>query len=604
MTAALAESLVAAPRLAAPAEARRRITELLERSPGAKLKPELERGRTRDVLLGLADHSPYLWTLAQEDPARLVRLLKGSPGASLDSLVQTLLSRRDENEADLMPAIRRAKREAALLVALADIGGVWDVVAATEALTRFADAAVRTSLAFLLRKHARAGLLALDAEAPDIENGSGLVVLALGKHGARELNYSSDIDLIVLFDPAATSIPQGTEPGPVFVRITKALARLLQERTGEGYVLRVDLRLRPDPAATAVALAIPSAYAYYETLGQNWERAAMIKARPVAGDKEIGAHFLAELSPFIWRKYFDYGSIADIHAMKRQIHAVRGHERVTVPGHDIKLGRGGIREIEFFVQTQQLIFGGRRPRLRGARTLEMLRELGTEDWVSADAVEELSEAYTYLRGIEHRLQMVADEQTQRLPFEAEPLARFAQFCGHAEVESFADEMTHHLRQVEKHYARLFEDAPTLGAEAGSLVFTGVVDDPDTLATLRRLGFQRPEAATETIRGWHFGRRPAVQGARAREVLTELIPGLIAAFSGSGDPDAALAAFDAALARMPAAAELLSILRSNQRLRELFGDLLGGAPRLRDFGKSRRGQAGAAGRRVSRRRQRI
>ena len=165
------------------------------------------------------------------------------------------LSRRDEHEADLMPALRRAKREAALLVALADIGGVWDVVAATEALTRFADAAVRAALAFLLRKHARAGLLALDVDAADIESGSGLVVLALGKHGARELNYSSDIDLIVLFDPAATSIPQGTEPGPLFVRLTKALARLLQERTGEGYVLRVDLRLRPDPASTPVALA-------------------------------------------------------------------------------------------------------------------------------------------------------------------------------------------------------------------------------------------------------------------------------------------------------------------------------------------------------------
>ena len=354
-------------------------------------------------------------------------------------------------------------------------------------------------------------------------------MLALGKHGARELNYSSDVDLIVFYDSASASIPEGVEPGPLFVRIAKALARLLQERTPNGYVLRVDLRLRPDPGATPVAMSIASAASYYETLGQNWERAAMIKARSVAGDVALGRAFLSELAPFIWRKYFDYAAIADIHAMKRQIHAVRGHERVTVPGHDVKLGRGGIREIEFFVQTQQLIFGGRRPRLRGARTLEMLRELGTEDWVSADAVEELSEAYTYLRRIEHRLQMVADEQTQRLPFEAEPLARFAQFCGHAEVESFADEMTHHLRQVEKHYARLFEDAPTLGAEAGSLVFTGVVDDPDTLATLRRLGFQRPEAATETIRGWHFGRRPAVQGARAREVLTELIPGLIARF---------------------------------------------------------------------------
>src|ERR1700689_4074340 len=236
MTATLAEGLVDAPRLSAPAEARRRLGELLENSPGAKLKPELERGRTRDVLLGLADHSAYLWALIQEDPARLVRLLGRSPGESLDALILALLSRRDEHETDLMQALRRAKREAALLVALADIGGVWDVVAATEALTRFADAAVRAALAFLLRKHARAGLLALDVDAADIESGSGFVVLALGKHGARELNYSSDIDLIVLFDPAAKSIPEETEPGTLFVRLTKALARRLQERTAEGYV--------------------------------------------------------------------------------------------------------------------------------------------------------------------------------------------------------------------------------------------------------------------------------------------------------------------------------------------------------------------------------
>jgi glutamate-ammonia-ligase adenylyltransferase len=576
---ALADRIVAAPRCGEIAIPRRRLAELIRATGFARSRQIPGAAAVRDLLLGIADHSPYLWSLATEDPERAARLLLRPPEATLDASIAGVEALRFADESELMRALRRAKRESALLIALADIGGVWDVVATTEALTRFADAAVSAALRFLLRRAALDGRLNLDPESPDIEAGSGLVVLALGKHGARELNYSSDVDLIVFYDSASASIPKGIEPAPLFVRIAKALARLLQERTPDGYVLRVDLRLRPDPGATPVAMSIASAASYYESLGQNWERAAMIKARPVAGDLELGRSFLRELAPFIWRKYFDYAAIADIHAMKRQIHAVRGHERVTVPGHDVKLGRGGIREIEFFVQTQQLIFGGRRPRLRGARTLEMLRELLTEDWVTADAVAELSEAYAYLRRIEHRLQMVADEQTQRLPFETEPLARFAQFCGYAKVESFAEEMTHHLRQVEKHYARLFEDAPTLGAEAGSLVFTGVVDDPDTLATLRRLGFQRPEAATETIRGWHFGRRPAIQGAHAREVLTELIPGLIAAFSGSGDPDAALAAFDAALARMPAAAELLSILRSNERLRELFGDLLGGAPRL-------------------------
>src|ERR1700684_1669582 len=579
MTATLAESLVDAPRLSAPAEARHRLAALLATSSSAKLARELERGRTRDVLLGIADHSPYLWTLVQEDPARLVRLLKHPPADSLDALVQTLLSRRDEHEADLMPALRRAKREAALLVALADIGGVWDVVAATEALTRFADAAVRAALAFLLRSHAGAGLLALDVDAADMESGSGLVVLALAKHAARDLNYSSDIDLIVLFAPAATSIPQGIEPGPLFVRLTKALARLLQERTGEGYVLRVDLRLRADPSSTPAALSTSSAYQYYETVGQNWERAALIKARPAAGDLKLGERFLAALTPFIWRKYFDYAAIADIHAMKRQIHAVRGHEQVVVPGHDVKLGRGGIREIEFFVQTQQLIFGGRRPQMRGSRTLDMLQQLCADKWISAEAVDDLTRAYAFLRRIEHRLQMVADEQTQRLPFEQEALDRFAKFCGYARLDGFADDLTHHLTQVERHYARLFEDAPELSVASGDLVFTGVIDDPATLDTLRALGFQRPEAAAETVRGWHFGRRAAVRRARPRGGMTEMTPALLEAFAGSGDADAALHAFDEALAHMPASVELLSILRSNSGLRELFGNVLGSAPRL-------------------------
>jgi glutamate-ammonia-ligase adenylyltransferase len=574
MTATLADGLIDAPRLAAPAEARRRLASLIETPSAADLAPELGRGRTRDVLLGLADHSPYLWGLVKEDPERLARLLRRPPGESLDSLVQALAERRDDEEADLMRALRRAKRESALLIALADIGGVWDVVAATEALTRFADAAVGAALAFLLRRHARAGLLKLDPDARDPQSGSGVVVLALGKHGARELNYSSDVDLIVLYDQAAASIPPGAEPGPLFERMTKALARLLQERTSDGYVLRVDLRLRPDPASTPVALSTLSAYSYYETVGQNWERAALIKARPAAGDLKLGERFLTDLAPFIWRKYFDYASIADIHAMKRQIHAVRGHEKVVVPGHDIKLGRGGIREIEFFVQTQQLIFGGRRPQMRGARTLDMLERLHADRWVSAEAVDDLSRSYVFLRRLEHRLQMVGDEQTQRLPFDRPALARFAKFCGYARLDSFMRDVTHHLTRVEHHYARLFEDAPALSVASGNLVFTGVVDDPETLATLRALGFQRPEAAAETVRGWHLVRSP-----RAREVLTELTPALLEAFAGSGDPDAALAAFDEALARMPASVELMSILRSNAALRELFGDVLGAAPRL-------------------------
>ncbi|MGO4869552.1 MAG: bifunctional [glutamine synthetase] adenylyltransferase/[glutamine synthetase]-adenylyl-L-tyrosine phosphorylase, partial [Roseiarcus sp.] len=561
MSAGLADRLCAAPRLASPADAHRRLETLLGEREAVGAAALARREPVRDLLLGLADHSPYLWRLIEEDPGRLARLLGAPPEASLQELVAALDARRDDDEAQLMQALRRAKRESALLVALADVGGVWDLTATTEALTRFADAAISAALRFLLRRNAREGRLNLDPDLQAIDEGCGLVVLALGKHGARELNYSSDVDLVALFDSSAAAIPQGVEPTPLFVRIVKALTRILQERTPDGYVFRVDLRLRPDPGSTPVALSIASASAYYETLGQNWERAAMIKARPAAGDLDLGRRFLADLAPFIWRKYFDYAAIADIHAMKRQIHAVRGHEQVTVPGHDLKLGRGGIREIEFFVQTQQLIFGGRRPVMRGARTLEMLRQLHAEHWVGAEAVEDLTSAYTLLRRAEHRLQMIADEQTQRLPFEPAALARFAKFCGYARLEEFSAEMTRCLRGVERHYARLFEDAPTLSGAAGNLVFTGVTDDPETLATLSSHGFQHPEAAAEAIRGWHFGRRAGVRSPRAREVLTELTPALLEAFAGSGDPDSALAAFDEAMGRMVASVELMSILRS-------------------------------------------
>ena len=449
----------------------------------------LRRRAPADLLAGIADHSPYLWRLAVADPVRLGRLVGAAPEASLERNLAALRADCDtaDSDADLMHALRLAKQEVALLIALADIGGVWDVVSVTEALTRFADGVVGAALGFLLRRAAAEGKLDL----ADPAAGAGVVVLAFGKHGARELNYSSDIDLVVFFDPAAPVRQAGGEPIELFVRMTKALVRLLQERTRDGYVLRVDLRLRPDPGSTSVAISLPAAFSYYETVGQNWERAALIKARPVAGDIALGRRFLADLSAFIWRKYFDYAAIADIHAMKRQIHAVRGHAEIAVAGHDLKLGRGGIREIEFFVQTQQLIFGGRRRQLRGARTLDMLVELAEDGWITAEARDDLSAAYLYLRHIEHRLQMVADEQTQRLPADPEQLAGFARFCGYTQTADFAAELTGHLERVEKHYARLFEHAPGLDAAGGSLVFTGATDDPETIETLAELGFHDP-----------------------------------------------------------------------------------------------------------------
>jgi glutamate-ammonia-ligase adenylyltransferase len=571
----------AAPKPANIAVARARLADFLGAAPPDCVKSLLalpDWGRFESLLLGLADQSPFLWGLIRRDPARLLRILQQPPEAALDEALHRLSLCCDAGcgEAQAMSLLRRVKQETALIVALADLSGAFDVVNATRALSRAADRFVATALRVALRL---AGDKVKLASGEEPEENCGLVILALGKHGAMELNYSSDVDLVVFYESRAPALAAGPGAKANALRLTQHLVKLLQERTGDGYVVRVDLRLRPDPGSTAPAVSLDAARHYYETLGQNWERAAFIKARPVAGDLALGFSFLGEMAAFIWRKYFDYAAIADIHAMKRQIHAARGHAEIAVAGHDLKLGRGGIREIEFFVQTQQLIFGGRRQLLRGARTLDMLRQLQVDGWITAQATDELSQAYVFLRAVEHRLQMQHDQQTQRLPAEPRALKAIAQFCGYGGAAGFSADLLHHLRAVEKHYARLFEHEPGLDSRARNLVFTGAADDPETLETLRDMGFRDPALAAETVRGWHFGRRPAVQSARAREVLTELVPALLEAFSASGDADSGLMAFDSALAKIKAAVELFSLLKSNAAMREFFADLLGGAPRL-------------------------
>ncbi|MDU0343449.1 bifunctional [glutamine synthetase] adenylyltransferase/[glutamine synthetase]-adenylyl-L-tyrosine phosphorylase [Bosea rubneri] len=582
----LCERLKAAPVLPARASAEALVaSELLERLYDAEAGTALSEylaahPASQELVAGILAHSPFLTQIMRRDPAGLLASLTGDPAERRDGLLREIAtaSRSDTATADLMRELRRFRQAMALLVALADIGGAWTVEEVTQALSATADMAVRLASEHALRQAADLGRITLpDASEPG--TGSGLVVLALGKHGAGELNYSSDIDIVVFFDPEMAEAAGVAEPSSFFVKLTQQIARIIQERTPDGYVFRVDLRLRPDPGSTHVAVALPTAYSYYETVGQNWERAAMIKARPVAGDIDLGRRFIADLAPFIWRKYFDFAAIADIHAMKRQIQSVKGFETLSLPGHNVKLGRGGIREIEFFVQTQQLVFGGRRPALRGPRTLDMLGELTKENWISPQARDELTDSYCWLRTIEHRLQMRNDEQTQTLPADAKDLEAFARFCGYPSTAAFDKALTAHARRVESHYALLFEDAPSLASEAGALSFTGTEDDPETLETLRKLGFRQPSLAAETVRGWHFGRRPAVTSARAREVLTELTPALLVALGRTTDPDGALAHLDNAFVRMPAAVELLTLLRSREALLGIFAEILGSAPRL-------------------------
>ena len=440
--ATLAERIVSAPFLIDPKAARQRVAEWLAGLPVSEanaLKALFTAHKTVATLLqSLSESSPFLWELASSEPERLLRLLSCDPEPHLAALLADngRAVAASEDEAEAMRLLRRMKAEAALLIALADIGGVWPVMRATRALTDLADTAVDAAARFALAEAARAGRLKpKDKSQPQL--GSGLIVLAMGKMGAYELNYSSDIDLIVFYDPSAPAVPEDAAHAALFVRITQRLVKLLQERNGDGYVFRTDLRLRPDPASTGIAISTAAALAYYESVGQNWERAALIKARACAGDIAAGEAILHELAPFVWRKYLDYAAVADVYAMKRQINAYRGHGEIAVEGHNIKLGRGGIREIEFFAQTQQLIAGGRNPLLRDRDTLTTLDRLAADRWIDQAACDDMKAAYVFLRTVEHRLQMVNDEQTQVLPGERAELERFARFLGYKDRDAFA-----------------------------------------------------------------------------------------------------------------------------------------------------------------------
>jgi [glutamine synthetase] adenylyltransferase / [glutamine synthetase]-adenylyl-L-tyrosine phosphorylase len=461
--------------------------------------------RARTILLGIAEASPYLFDLLRADGARAVRLLGCEPEPHLAHLLEKTC--RDvaaaSSEADVMQLLRRMKAEAALLIALCDIGGVWPVMRVTAALTDLAVASVQSALRFLLRQEAARGRLSPpNLDTPEDE--SGLIVLAMGKMGAGELNYSSDIDLIVFFDSAATTLAPDIEPQPFFVRVTQSLARMLQQRTGDGYVFRVDLRLRPDPASTQVAISIASALHYYEREGRTWERAAMIKARPCAGDPKAGEALLAEIAPFVWRKHLDFAALADVHDMKRQMQTFRGQSEIAVEGHNVKVGRGGIREIEFFAQTQQLIAGGRHPELRVRPTLEALDVLASSNWITFEARDELTKAYEFLRRVEHRLQMMADEQTHALPDDVEAVQRFACFFGYENRAAFAKDLLGHLDVVQGHYGKLFEGDPTGTEKLPAADYSAGPDDPRLIEHLIGLGFKKPVAVAATVRQWMTG----------------------------------------------------------------------------------------------------
>ena len=583
----LAARFVTNPTSFAPEEAQHRVAGWL-----ADLSPQdvdawravIGGHRHADAILhGIAEFSPYLFDLIRLDPARALRVFTCHPETHLEALIaqarQEAAAAADE--AAVMVVLRRLKAEAALLIALCDIGGVWPVGQVTSALTDVAVTSVQCAVHFLLSQEVERGRL-LAKNPQHTEEGSGLIVLAMGKMGAGELNFSSDIDLIVFYDPDKGQLSDSVEASPFFARLAQGIARILQQRTGDGYVFRVDLRLRPDPASTPAAVSVEAALNYYEREGRTWERAAMIKARPCAGDLKSGDALLSEISPFVWRKHLDFAALTDVHDMKRQMQSFRGQNEISVEGHNVKVGRGGIREIEFFAQTQQLIAGGRHPELRVRSTLVALDILAANNWIAQDVRDELASAYEFLRRVEHRIQMIADEQTHTLPADGEGIERFARFFGYADRAAFASDLLRHLNCVQGHYERLFEGDPAEPEKAPDVDYGAGPDDARLIDQLRRLGFKTPRTVAETVQHWVAGEYRALKVEATRDAFRQFIPDLLRGLSRAEHPDAAVNEFDRFLQALTRGGRLISLLAQNKDVVALVALILGAAPRLGDM----------------------
>jgi glutamate-ammonia-ligase adenylyltransferase len=508
------------------------------------LPPELT-----DLVRGTAGCSPFLRGLLEREAAWCEEALTLPPEAALDRLLAdaAALAPKDAPE-----GLRVAKRRTALLVALADLGGVWPVEAVTGALTRLADTAVATALHAELEPLVARGKLPGQTEA-DLPAACGMVVLAMGKMGAGELNYSSDIDLIVLFDDSRYPGDAYLEARTQLIRATRRMAATLSDITSDGYVFRTDLRLRPDASVTPVCLAMEAAERYYESLGRTWERAAYIKARPCAGDIAAGDRFLQRLTPFVWRKHLDYAAIEEAHDMRLRIREHKGLHGDGLEGRNLKLAPGGIREIEFFTQTRQLIAGGRDPDLRVRGTVDGLARLAEKGWIPDDVADTLTADYRAHREVEHRLQMIADQQTHALPTTKDGFARLAAFMD---------------RDVADLRAELADRIARVRGIADSFFAPGRATRPDPTLS---------PAAAEIVARWP--NYPALRSDRALRIFQRLRPELLRRLAALDRPEEALAHLDGFLAGLPAGVQLFSLFEANPQLIDLFLDIASTAPGL-------------------------
>ncbi|WIW87485.1 bifunctional [glutamine synthetase] adenylyltransferase/[glutamine synthetase]-adenylyl-L-tyrosine phosphorylase [Sphingobium sp. V4] len=500
-------------------------------------------------------HSPFLARALDRFPTVTEQLAAGDFDAALRA-AQAVAGPED----GIARSLRRRRGAIALAVAAADLAGAWDMDRVTRTLSDFADQALEEALA-----------AAMQERYPDAEH-RGFVVLALGKHGSRELNYSSDIDPILLYNPATLPHGEREDVADAAVRIGRRMSELLTNRDGDGYVFRVDLRLRPSPEATPIALPVEAAIGYYESTALGWEQAAFIRARPAAGDMELGDYFLRQIRPFVWRRSLDFGAIDAIVDISRRIRDHYAQGQAFGPGYDLKRGRGGIREVEFFAQVHQLIHGGRNPALRSGNTRQALAALAGAGVIDADAAARLDAAYILFRTIEHRLQMVEDRQTHELSKSADSLDNVARLHGLSDGAALLDLLRPHVEWVGRNYDRLGPEQ-----EDASLS-----QDEDRLkAQLADIGFADPDTPLARIARWRGGTIRALRSAPSRDALEALLPGLMRSLARAPDPSRALNRLDDMIARLPSAINFFKLLAARPALVELLAEILSHAPTLAD-----------------------
>ncbi len=498
------------------------------------------------------EHSPFLREAMVARPDLVHEFLErgGSSAVELAS----------KSEADSVDArLRRQRLGLALTVALGDLAGELTLEQVTRLLSDFADRAIDDAL--------RAALV---ERVPDAE-AAGFAVIAMGKLGSHELNYSSDVDLIFLFDPETLPRRSREEPAEAAVRVGRRVIEILQKRTEDGYVERVDLRLRPSPEVTPIVLPVNAAISHYESSARPWERAAFIRGRAAAGDIALGQRFLDAIQPFVWRRSLDFGVIEEVRQISSRIRDHFAQGAHIGPGYDLKRGRGGIREVEFFVQIQQMIHGGRDPSVRAPATLDAIQALLDVGRLEQDVASELAATYRLLRTIEHRVQMVSDAQTHLIPAQEEGLNNVAELHG---LES-GSELIELLRPKVECAAEIFDSlAPDDRRQLSN-------DLQILKAELAELGFADIHSAARHVTHWRSGKARSLRSPAAQQAFEAMLPALLQAIASGADPDHAFNRLSDIVERLSSGVNLFRLLEARPPLAQLLAKVLAHAPALAD-----------------------